>query len=161
MRNKSGFTLMEMMVVIAIIGVVSAIAIPNMVGRFQEYRVGEGARELLGVLQSSRIGAARHNNNVVVTFDPDNNGSLDNNYLSFVDSGGIKDTFDAGEAVIARGQMPAGVTLTSVTFGGNTWVRISNRGLASNSGTVTLTNTAGTTRRVNLFETGNSRIVIP
>ena len=45
MRNNNGFTLMELMVTIAIIAIIAVTAIPSMIGWFPRYRLSTGARD--------------------------------------------------------------------------------------------------------------------
>jgi prepilin-type N-terminal cleavage/methylation domain-containing protein len=68
MQKETGFTLFEMMIVIAIIGILSAIAIPN----FYSYAAGmklRGAnRDLNSTLQNTRMKAIRQNTRWAVVF---------------------------------------------------------------------------------------------
>jgi prepilin-type N-terminal cleavage/methylation domain-containing protein len=85
MRNNNGFSLYELMTVIAIIGILSAIAIPNMIAWRNNAKLGDGTRDVYSALVQARSRAAKENANVTVLFAP--NGGFDGEILLFVDNG--------------------------------------------------------------------------
>jgi prepilin-type N-terminal cleavage/methylation domain-containing protein len=93
-HNNSGFTLAELMIVIAIIAIVSAIALPNMIGWRERAKLRGAAENLRGDLQWAKIRAIRDHNVVAVVFDT-------GRYL-------VRDA--AGLTVRSR-QLPAGVVI--------------------------------------------------
>lgn len=52
MRNQQGFNLIELMVVVAIIGIISAIALPSYTKNVQKTARGEGMTEMLNIMRS-------------------------------------------------------------------------------------------------------------
>ncbi|MEK6193897.1 MAG: GspH/FimT family protein [Deltaproteobacteria bacterium] len=150
-KKNRGFTLMELMIVIAIIAIMSSIAIPNFIGWLPERRLDAGAQDILQGLQKSRSKAIMTNRNVIVTFDAGNNS-----FIAFVDEDASNDQ-SAGDLTIANRNMPAGVDLGVPDFVdlGNT-VTFDNRGLPSTSGTVRLQNNNGTIQDIELYLSGHS-----
>lgn len=65
--SVQGFTLMEMMIVVAIIGALSAIAIPNYLAWNQKYQLRGAVGNLYGNLQLARMSAMNQNTTVTVT----------------------------------------------------------------------------------------------
>ncbi len=72
MRQAKGFTLLELMIVIAIIGIMAAVAIPNFRDSLPKSRVNAAARELFTEMQLARMKAISENNYYVITFDTGN-----------------------------------------------------------------------------------------
>ena len=71
MKTKSrqkGFTLVEVIIVIAIIGILSAIAIPGILDTLPRYRLRAEARELMINFKKAKVEAVKHNRDVVVLF---------------------------------------------------------------------------------------------
>jgi prepilin-type N-terminal cleavage/methylation domain-containing protein len=66
--NKKGFTLIEMMVVIGIIGIMAGMAIPVFSSWLPNYRFKSAAQDLLSNLQLAKITAVKRNANCTVTF---------------------------------------------------------------------------------------------
>jgi len=72
-KQVKGFTLIEVIVVIAIIGIMSAIAIPAINTWAPNYRLKSAARDVYSTLQKVRSIAVKSNINTAVMFDPANN----------------------------------------------------------------------------------------
>ena len=171
MKRQNGFTLMELMVVVAIIGILSAVAVPNFISYRSNQRLGASAREILAAVKKTRIRAINEQATTVITFDVANDS-----YLAFVDDGtgsvdgdldGVLDgagngVQDGTEVTITSGNLPGDIDITSASFG---FLGAENRfnllGRASANGSVNLTNSSGQTWRVTVLISGNARIVIP
>ena len=65
-RSASGFTMVELLVVLAIIGVLMALATPSMSRFVAEWRVKDAANALIGQLRLARIEAIRTSRPVVL-----------------------------------------------------------------------------------------------
>ena len=70
MKKNSGFTLMEMMIVIAIIGITAAIAIPNVISYLPKHRLNGGARDVYSAMQYARLKAVKERTPVSINFNP-------------------------------------------------------------------------------------------
>ena len=71
-KSSSGFTLIEMMVTIIIIGVIAAIAAPNFLGLLNRNRVNEAARQIEGALTEAQRQAMRRGRQCSVSIDTAN-----------------------------------------------------------------------------------------
>jgi prepilin-type N-terminal cleavage/methylation domain-containing protein len=64
-----GFTLIELMLVVAILGVISAIAIPSVLNTSRQIRLSSAARQVERELQGARMKAVRSNRAIRVHFN--------------------------------------------------------------------------------------------
>lgn len=69
LNHQKGFTMIETMVVLAIIVIVTAIAIPTYVTLLPNYRLKSAAQDLYSNLQSAKMQAIKKNNTSTVKFD--------------------------------------------------------------------------------------------
>jgi len=93
MKNCSGFTLVELIVVIALISLISAVAVPNIIVWRQNSQLNGAARDVYSNFQKAKVEAIKRGTYCTVTFSSDG-------YVIYVDSN--KDLVpDAGEEVIA------------------------------------------------------------
>jgi prepilin-type N-terminal cleavage/methylation domain-containing protein len=158
MRNNSGMTIIELMVVIGILAILAGIAIPGFIGWLPNYRLRSAADEVQSTLQNARLRAVRENAIVSVNFDTTTNHER---YLAFVDNdawpnagAGIQ---NAGEVTVKSGQMPAGIDLQTANFNGLAFVQFNSRGFPNFGGNVVVTN--GTrSETINLTLGGSSSI---
>ncbi len=67
-RNTAGFTLMEVVVTIAIIGILTAIAIPNYLSYRPKQQLNRAVNEYHSLLQNARLMAIKNRGNCTITF---------------------------------------------------------------------------------------------
>jgi prepilin-type N-terminal cleavage/methylation domain-containing protein len=142
-----GFTLMELMVSIAIFAVLAAIAIPNGIAWRNHSLFNAGVREVKSAIEGARMAAIRTNLPATVTFSGTRNFTTQTQ------------TIANGQAVpgnIVNHQLRPGVTVTAKTGGVLTF---NNRGMASNM-TVGV-NGYGLSRDIVISVLGSSVIEIP
>ena len=152
MRNNSGMTIIELMVVIGILAILAGIAIPGFIGWLPNYRLRSASDDVQSTLQNAKLRAIRENAIVRVNFDFGND-----TYVAFIDNGANADngTQEADEVTIKNGQMPAGIDLQDSGLGGA--VRFTRRGFPDVSGDITIDN-GDRTQTISLTLGGSSSI---
>jgi len=120
LKNKKGFTLIELVTIIGIISILAIIAIPIMSKTIPNYQLKGAAREIYSNLQKAKLEAVRQNSDVIMAFTTGTytaDGGVGSYEVSFVDNNGTK-------VIISSGSMPKTVSLfddsNECTFTGNT-----------------------------------------
>lgn len=101
MRSNSGFSILEIMVVIGILAILAGIAMPNFLNWREDAQLGRAAQDLYGIFQKAKITAARSNQYCTVAFSHTADGTY-YDYVIFVD-GNRNLIWNAGEHVISGG----------------------------------------------------------
>lgn len=66
-KNSQGFTLIEILVVVMIVGILSAIAAPSFLGMFNKAKVNDATAKIKGALQEAQREAIRKSKSCTVT----------------------------------------------------------------------------------------------
>jgi type IV fimbrial biogenesis protein FimT len=137
MRGQKGFSLAELMVVIALIAIIAALALPSLVGQVPGARLRGAGDNLRGDLQLARARAVRDAAPVALLITA-------TGYSLFTDGGATPRSLDAGETLIRSRQFSPGVScdLTATNFTNHT-VRFDARGRVEESGIAVLKSNAG------------------
>lgn len=158
--NKNGFSMLELMVVIAVIAILSAVAIPNAFRWVSNRRIIGAADELNAVFQGARLRAIRENADVVILMDVGTNRC--DVFIDDGEGGGVarNQVRDGSEAIIDRVVLPAGVDMYNLTFAAP-WCGYTDRGIPvnNNTGQLHMRNTAGLFLGIGLNIAGNPRII--
>jgi prepilin-type N-terminal cleavage/methylation domain-containing protein len=169
MRNNKGFTIIELMTVIGILSILTAIAIPGFIDWRSNAQLGSAARNVYSTFQKAKMESVRRNENCGVEFRA-------NDFVIYLDSN-LNFNFDAGTDEVIQtinwSEYP-GVTLDPDEGGDGDGLTLANPdsgivfasdGLPRNSvgglgsGTVFLTNQSNAGQsRVTISTAGNIRI---
>jgi prepilin-type N-terminal cleavage/methylation domain-containing protein len=158
--NPKAFTLVEVIVAMAIITILCTLAVPGMGSLMRTYRLKSAANDLASLLQLARMTAMARSADCVVSFDV---GAQ--TVTLFVDNGsgggtqGNK-TQESGEPTIKtldiRNEYAQQITLGTPSFGSS--VTFDSRGLPDTSGTVPLQTGAGTNKQIVVSASGAVKI---
>jgi type II secretion system protein H len=147
LHKKDGFSLFELLVVLAIIAVVSTIAAPHVISWRSSAKLRGAADNVRGDLQMSKVRAVRERTPVTVTF------TATNYRVTFTDK-------DGNDRILRDRQLPAGVRVdlanTGFGFMGDE-TQFNGRGLPV-AGSAVLVNTKGEQKTIIVSSLGRIRI---
>ena len=135
-KYNSGFTLIEMMVVVIIVGVIAAIAAPNLLGMLNRSRVDEAMRQIAGGLKEAQKQAEKKGKKCEIeinesdyskvlsnTTDPNKEGCLLSNRSTHnsveLKSSRTKIEFSGRGSIVIDGTNPVPVLVVSMPNGTN------------------------------------------
>jgi prepilin-type N-terminal cleavage/methylation domain-containing protein len=151
MRKDTGFSLIELITVMAILSLLCTFAIPSLFEWLPKHRVGSAARDVKSTLEFARSNAIKTNRDVRVEFDFDSETAT----LTVIE---VVDPIVPVENTLRTRQLPGDVDLQDKGLG--TAVTFNGHGFCSESGQVDVENRTNTAlrRSINLTIGGNSRI---
>ena len=144
-NNRAGFSLMELMVTIAIIGILTAIAVPNVISWRNNSQFSAAVRQVKSTIEGTRMAAIKSNMATDLFFNGTNTFTTQTRAIT------------AGAAVmnpLVNHQLPPGVTVNANNGG---QLNFNNRGMATPC-TVTVQHTNGLSNQIVVAITGSSRI---
>ena len=154
MRKRSGFTVIELVVVIAVLGILTALGVPNFLSWLPKYRLKTAARDLYSNMQLAKLSAIKNNADWAIVFNkaadqyqvcsgrgPDNSwGGTDNIVVKTV----ILNNYGSGVGYGHGNAAPIGSTFgDEITFAHN--VAVMNSRGTGNAGYVYLENSSAAT----------------
>ncbi|MFQ5450989.1 MAG: GspH/FimT family pseudopilin [Nitrospinaceae bacterium] len=146
-NNQSGFTLVELVSLLVVLGILMGIAIPNYSQWVENYKISAESQKLYLDLMLARSSAVKNNNNVIFTFEPGNNRYRIHNDTN---ENGVEDPGEGVKVVNLDPKVAYGIngtvldmdgnTISSAVFlgGGGSSIIFDSRGQASTSGSAYL-----------------------
>jgi type IV fimbrial biogenesis protein FimT len=156
--NQRGFSLPEILIIAAIIGVISGIAIPAMTSALERNRLRGGADIMAGQLRAARLAAITRNASFRVAFDCPTAGTV--RVLAVTGDAAIDDAVDRCSNTIAN-DGPTALVPPTITYGAPPTITFNGRGQASTGGALPLTiavSHGAITRNVVVSATGRVQI---
>ena len=156
MCREDGFTIIEIVIVIVVIGIMAAVGVPNFLNWLPKYRLQSAARDLYSNLYLAKINAIKSNASWAIVFNvnagtyqvcsekgPDNSwGGTDNEVIKKVVLSDYGSSVTYGKGSAAK---PVATTFgNGVTYSSPNDVAVLNSRGTSNSGYVYLTNSTNT-----------------
>lgn len=145
---KNGFTIIELMLTIAVIAVVLAVGVPSFSTAIQNNRLISQSNSLIGALNYARSEAVKlGQNNVTIcgssTGAACNTGNWESGYLIFRDTDG-DGAVDVGETILRVEQaLSGGNTLRTAGFPSSQRVSFNSQGMVSTTGSFKLCDDRG------------------
>lgn len=163
-KRETGFTLMEILIVIALISVISVFAIPGIMSWMPDYRLKSAARDARSNFQKAKLAAIRERANCAFWI-----GGTNDKYVVYVVSDNNQ-VPDNGEQVIAEvnladeyGDDGKFVSFLDDDGGPIEWIAFQPNGLPRNpggaleGGVLTIDNSKGNTFEIIVTRAGNIR----
>ena len=152
MKNNSGFTIMELLTAIAIVGILSAVAVPNMIAWRNNMQFNSAVRTVKISIERARMAAIRANMPSRLEF------TVGGDSFDVIRWDMVANAFAAPVTV----QLPPGTILAGSTFIGNQ-LRFNGNGMPTTlfGGTLRIENSTGSLcSRVVVASLGSSRIEV-
>ena len=155
--SKSGFTLMEVIVVLGVISILAAVSILNIFDSLPGYRLRSAVRDIVSSLQEVKMMAVKENIDTYIYFDVAND-----EYKAWVDDGVANPdngSYDADENYFKEVTLTNGIELyQNTSFTGNIF-GFNSRGLpATAGGNVFIKNSRSGYIRIRVSIAGNIKI---
>ena len=150
MRNARGFTILELMIAMAVLAILAAIAVPNYIGWLPKRHLRSSAIDVQAAINLAKMTAIRENTNVSLRFN-----TASENYDAFIDANADG---NPDGAIFRSQEMSPGIDMIGTGFGSDT-ITFNSRGLADAAGNVTLSNRLGQNLTVSVTLTGIARIL--
>jgi type IV fimbrial biogenesis protein FimT len=159
MKTERGFSLIEIMVVIAIVAIAMTFAVPNIVGWKTKQRFLTAANDVHEAVKVARSAAIKQNTNAIVQFDTANH-----RVTVFADLDGDGNQ-DANERTVHSASYRNDITLDTGGLTNNRLV-FDGRGLVAElpntphapQNAIELSHTEYGSRKIQITVTGNSRV---
>ncbi len=135
-KNSQGFSMIETTIILMIVGILSAIAVPNFLAMYNRVKLNDAVTKVRGALQEAQREAIRKNHLCTVTLDttnPKNNKVIGSCFVT-----GARTLADDGVAMATNILPPTGAGLPAIPFsfkGTTTTMALSG---GTNSGTIVL-----------------------
>ena len=165
-----GFSLAELMVVLAIAAILIAVALPDLRGLFSRHQLDAAVSDLFNAVDLARSEALARGARVQLAPAGADGADWSSGWIVFVDSDGDRRPGPADEIITMHGAVPAGIIITSVFTSQKVPYYIAYNGagrscsntssLAARWGTLSLTQ-ATEIRRIRINMLGRARICDP
>jgi len=166
MKKDQGFTLIELMVTMAIFAVLAAVAVINLIGSRPQRQLQSAARQIYADTQKCKIAAAKERMRCALSFGE----TADTDYLIYLDADNSS-TYSSSETIIASGKWSgyptvslSGTPAFTLNSDGNPTIAFRSTGIPTSpsggfgNGSVTLKNTKNDERKLTINRNGNIRL---
>jgi len=113
-KSDRGFTLIELAVVFAIIGIFSAISVPNLLGLFNRYQVNQATETLVGAIKEAQRQAIRQGKICRISIN------VNTNTLAGTPASCLLNNRKIKESIIIRNNIPGSIPNISFSYRGST-----------------------------------------